>query len=202
MDIREFWNLIEQTKAATNGNPDWHAGLLTERLAALPVEEIMDYSRIHDVLMRRAYRRELWDAAVIIEGGVGTDGFVDFRSGLIAQGETIYENALRDPDTLADVVEAGEYIRNQTMGDVDSDAYREKTGEDYPLRELMTLLLMSQETLQDPDYVQLTYIYDMQFMVSKEKYESEIKQRFPRLYEKFYPYWKTYHSGTVFKWSD
>ncbi|EKC76209.1 hypothetical protein LEA_04821 [human gut metagenome] len=42
-------------------------------------------------------------SSVIKEYGCSDDGFIDFRAWLIAQGKEVYMNALRDPDTLADI---------------------------------------------------------------------------------------------------
>ncbi|RYD33126.1 MAG: DUF4240 domain-containing protein, partial [Verrucomicrobiaceae bacterium] len=42
-------------------------------------------------------------AAYVMEGGCSDDAFSDFRATLISQGQEIYERALADPDSLADV---------------------------------------------------------------------------------------------------
>jgi Protein of unknown function (DUF4240) len=52
----------------------------------------------------RAGRADLWGAAFILNGGCSDDGFNDFRGWLIAQGRTVYEAALENPDSLADIV--------------------------------------------------------------------------------------------------
>ena len=39
----------------------------------------------------------------MIHGGCSDDSFTDFRASLISHGRTIFENALNDPETLADV---------------------------------------------------------------------------------------------------
>jgi hypothetical protein len=49
----------------------------------------------------------LWAAAYTVGGGCSDDGFLDFRRWLLSRGERVYEAALRDPDTLAEVVNAG-----------------------------------------------------------------------------------------------
>jgi hypothetical protein len=45
----------------------------------------------------------LWQAAYLIEGGCGDDGFMDFRDGLVLQGRAVFTRAVADPDSLADV---------------------------------------------------------------------------------------------------
>lgn len=60
----------------------------------------------HDILhgyQDLAYKYGLWNAASIMCNGCSDDGFIDFRSWLIAQGRDVYLAALKDPDSLADV---------------------------------------------------------------------------------------------------
>ena len=70
----------------------------------------------------------LWDAASVIkEYGCSDDGFIDFRAWLIAQGRDVYLNALKDPDTLADVQPYGE-CRFECLSYVGDHAYEQLTG--------------------------------------------------------------------------
>jgi Protein of unknown function (DUF4240) len=48
---------------------------------------------------------DLWGAAYTINGGASDDGFYYFRCWLIGMGKDIYEAAVADPDSLADVVD-------------------------------------------------------------------------------------------------
>jgi hypothetical protein len=50
-----------------------------------------------------SYRRDLWGAAYLLNGGCSDDGFEYLRGWLIAQGRTVFERALGDPDVLADL---------------------------------------------------------------------------------------------------
>jgi Protein of unknown function (DUF4240) len=85
--------------------------------------------------MTNAYRWDLWGAAYVIGGGCSDDGFIDFRSWLVAQGPKIYGDALKDPETLAKVV--SEDLDGQIEGFqyIASQVWEEKTGKDaseYP----------------------------------------------------------------------
>ncbi len=53
--------------------------------------------------MRTSYRWDLWGAAFVINGGCSDDGFDYFRGWLMLQGRDVWEAALRDPESLADV---------------------------------------------------------------------------------------------------
>jgi hypothetical protein len=49
-----------------------------------------------------SYRWDLWGAAYQINRGCSDDSFDYFRGWLMAQGQTVWESAVADPDTLAD----------------------------------------------------------------------------------------------------
>jgi hypothetical protein len=57
---------------------------------------------------------------------------MDFRYGLISLGRAVFEAALHDPETLADVVKNGEDLRNQAFASVVNDVYEKKTGTAIP----------------------------------------------------------------------
>src|SRR5262249_27787935 len=52
-----------------------------------------------------AYREDLWAAAGLINCGASDDGFCYFRCWLVGRGKEVYEAAIEDPDSLADVVD-------------------------------------------------------------------------------------------------
>lgn len=73
-----------------------------------------------------AYQWLLWAAAYIIEGGCSDDGFMDFRYGLISRGRSVFERALADPDSLADVADdtTDGFIPNEDFGYVAQRVYQ------------------------------------------------------------------------------
>lgn len=98
MTRSEFWALIGSTRDA---DPDRHAERLTDALAGGPADEILSFGDHFDALEHDAYTWNLWAAAYVMNGGCSDDGFIDFRSWLILQGEAVYGAALADPDSLA-----------------------------------------------------------------------------------------------------
>src|SRR5690349_7516324 len=94
MNDAEFWELIDGAASPT---------VLHDRLARLSTEDLVAFERHHDRLMRDSYRWDLWGAAYVINGGCGDDEFDYFRAYLISRGRSVFEGALADPDTLADV---------------------------------------------------------------------------------------------------
>ena len=75
-----------------------------------------------------AYTWKLWGAAYMIGGGCSDDGFIDFRYGLIAKGQTVFEAAVRDPDSLVQLGTCIE-IENEAFGYVAQTVYEDKTGD-------------------------------------------------------------------------
>lgn len=105
MDDATFWRLIDcsrtECRPASTDPGDPQEVLLVTLLSELPPEEIVGFDRIFRRLHAAAYTWDLWAAAFIIEGGCSNDGFTNFRSGLIGLGQRVYEDAVRDPGTLA-----------------------------------------------------------------------------------------------------
>src|SRR5436190_9856993 len=103
MTRAEFWALIAAARSDAEGDADRQAEIVEEMLAKRRVKEIVDFDCIFRELMAESYRADLWGAAYIINGGCSDDGFDYFRGWLILQGEPVFSEALRDPDSLAAV---------------------------------------------------------------------------------------------------
>jgi Protein of unknown function (DUF4240) len=103
--LDEFWNHIRATRRK---DPDAHVERLVARLAKLSPDEILNFDRWWDLMHGEAYHRKLWAAAYLINGGCSDDGFMDFRSWLILQGRDVFQAAVANPDTLADVLDGDE----------------------------------------------------------------------------------------------
>jgi Protein of unknown function (DUF4240) len=98
----QFWDHI---RAARSDDPEEHAENLADRLAALPVADILAFGRRWVELQGRAFTREVWGAAYLINGGCDADDLPEFLDWLILQGEAVYSSAVTNPDSLADVVD-------------------------------------------------------------------------------------------------
>lgn len=97
MDRTEFWGLIEAAKSLPEAERmSWIRRDLSQR----PEEDIVDFELIFQKLRQEAYDSLLWGAAYVMMGGCSDDSFDYFRGWLIAQGETVYQQALGNPDTL------------------------------------------------------------------------------------------------------
>ena len=175
MDINEFWKLIDKTREAANGDARKQCDLLTEELAKLPEKEIISFHKIFSDLKDKAYIGNLWDAATVIMDGCGDDGFQEFREWLVGRGKEAYENAVKDPETLVDVLEASEVVFPTLLGPA-IEAYEKVTGKNMPPNPRKWAELQGRPTLNlDNDEAELL---------------AEISARFPRLTAKFWEWWK------------
>jgi hypothetical protein len=104
MDESQFWNLIEESKRASKADFGLQAESLLGLLCKLPPQDIARFHRIYHDHVVRAYTWDLWGAAYVIGGGCSDDGFDYFRDWLISRGRTVYEAAMRNPESLVDVV--------------------------------------------------------------------------------------------------
>jgi hypothetical protein len=106
MDRDEFWLIVDR---ARQGAGDTRTGegaakvaeCVGDRLAELGPAAAVAFDLRYDVLGAESYDWNLWGAAYLMKGGCSDDAFDYFRGWLVAQGRGIWEQALRDPDTLA-----------------------------------------------------------------------------------------------------
>ena len=131
MDETEFWELVDATREAAGGDPEEHADLLVERLVRLDPEAVLDFARHFEARYNRAYRWDVWGAAWLLLGGASDDAFDYFRCWLIGQGREVFEGALHDPDSLAELLDDfDERVDGdgEELGYVADEAYEQLTG--------------------------------------------------------------------------
>jgi hypothetical protein len=116
--LDEFWEHIKKSRRV---DPDAHAEQLEKRLAKLKPEDILDFGHWWGMMMREAYEWNLWAAAYLINGGCSDDGFHYFCNWLVLQGRDVFQKAVTNPDSLADVVEPDEEV--EWDGNIGSDAW-------------------------------------------------------------------------------
>src|SRR5215813_2574459 len=101
MPADQFWQIIERA-ARSDHNPDAHMEALRVVLRELSLEEIISFEVAFRRFLNEAYTWDLWGAAYVIHGGFcSSDGFEYFRRWLVSRGRDVYEPALADPDSLA-----------------------------------------------------------------------------------------------------
>jgi hypothetical protein len=127
MEWKRFWKL---TESAYRDDGAEHFEALKATLALMSEDELIAYQAQFDELMAAANVIDLWGAAYLINGGCSDDGFDYFRGWLLTRGREVFEAALANPDSLADVVDE-EDVECEEMLYVAMHAYEEVTGEDF-----------------------------------------------------------------------
>lgn len=126
MEWKQFWKVIDDSYRPEGVE---HFEALKAKLAEWPESELVAFQAHFDELMDAANRIDLWGAAYLINGGCSDDGFHDFRAWLIGRGRHVYEAAVRNPDTLADVLD-GEPVDGFGLEVAAVRVYEERTGRD------------------------------------------------------------------------
>lgn len=135
MNENEFWTLIASSREGTDECEE-QASKLAHLLSGRPTEEIQSFDEIFAAKRQEAYRWDLWGAAYLINGGCSDDGFEYFRCWLIGQGREVFENALKNPDSLADVLTGDEEdLECEDLLYAADEAYEDLVGEPMPPRE-------------------------------------------------------------------
>jgi hypothetical protein len=131
MDETEFWELVDATREAAEGDPEDHAELLVDRLLRSDPDSVLDFARHFEVRCNRAYRWDLWGAAWVLLGGASDDAFDYFRCWLIGQGREVYEGGVHVPDSLADLLDDFDEELDgdgEELGYAADEAYEQLTG--------------------------------------------------------------------------
>ena len=126
MDKSTFWEIVESAKLAAP-SPDARPEALRAVLEELPSEAIKDFQEAYIAQIYSAYTWPLWGAAYVIHGGCSDDCFEYFRDWLISEGQTVYEAALKDPESLATLPKIEE-IELEELRYIADEVYEGKTG--------------------------------------------------------------------------
>lgn len=97
MADNNFWQIIEASLADTQNQ---QSAKLKAELSKLSKYDLIAFEASYRKKLREAYHWDLWAAAYIINGGCSDDAFDYFCDWLISCGQTVYENALENPQTL------------------------------------------------------------------------------------------------------
>jgi len=139
---KDVWHLVDDARGRLDPVERTDGDAVAEEMTAILAHrdraQIVAFAQPLSDLLDRSYRVDLWAAAYLINGGASDDGFDYFRGWLISQGQTVYDEALADPDSLAKrpaVIAAcgeGDVLEAESILDVASEAHVKATGEDLP----------------------------------------------------------------------
>jgi hypothetical protein len=130
MDDDRFWAFIGAARDAAGDDVEDRVGGLEQVLLSRHPDEVAEFRQKYDEMLARSYRRDLWGAAHVMRGACPDDAFRHFRDRLISEGEAVFEAALADPDSLADLAR-DDAFELQSFGDVAAEVYEQMT--DLPL---------------------------------------------------------------------
>ncbi|GJF34650.1 hypothetical protein KNE206_73500 [Kitasatospora sp. NE20-6] len=131
----DFWQLIDETRATADGDPDEQADAMVDRLVQLTPDDVVDFARLFEARFQRAFTTELWGAAHLLLGGASEEDFDFFRCWLIGQGREVYEHAVHHPDELADLLpdfDEEEDGDAEDLGYAADEAHEQLTGTPLP----------------------------------------------------------------------
>ena len=117
LDENQFWSIIHRAcqgewivLAPEDGDDDawdefrWYRPLVDE-LKQLAPEDIVQFQYCFEKKMNATYTWDHWGAMRLLTGSESDNRFTFFRAWLVCMGRAVYEAALVDPDSLADVVD-------------------------------------------------------------------------------------------------
>ncbi|MFC6286237.1 DUF4240 domain-containing protein [Nocardioides sp. GCM10027113] len=139
----EFWRLVEQScRVATDGDVQ-QARALRDVLEDLDTEQVAGFHRTF-VRLNRALDTErvaaVADEACLPGAGLGDDLSTDFRSWVIAHGQTAYERVLADPEVLGDFPDLADGCgMGEPFGYAAFRVYADKAGREAALSRLPSL---------------------------------------------------------------
>ena len=96
-DMQPFWNHLSNARASSRGGIEKR---LDRYLKKLEPNEIEYFAEDFAALKRCANTKPVLEAALIIGCGESEDGFTDFRSWIVLQGEHEFKRILDNADTL------------------------------------------------------------------------------------------------------
>lgn len=129
MNEEQFWKLIDSVKNKSE-DCDERVENLEAELSKLSFDEIKSFDEIYFNQIIRAYRWDLWGAAYVINGGCSDDCFRYFCDFLISEGKEVFESALKNPESLAELDDMEAEL--EEFGYVALELYEEKAGSEMP----------------------------------------------------------------------
>jgi hypothetical protein len=122
----KFWKLIDGAVKVSNGNQVLFEKFLVKQLTKVSLEEIKNFEIVFRKVVIDADDYKVMAAQKIIEGYVSDDPYLYFRCWLIGQGKKVYDETLKNPDYLADIVRKDEIYELEALMYVATKAYSEK----------------------------------------------------------------------------
>lgn len=128
MDKSEFWRIIDFAYQHAQGDSQLQETLLIKGLEQHSAADIVEFECLLRQIIIDADDFKVMAAEKIIEGSVSDDSFLYFRCWLIGQGEQIFTEALRNPDSLSTIVTEETTTDFELLLYVATQTYQYQTG--------------------------------------------------------------------------
>jgi hypothetical protein len=128
MDSQEFWRVIDFVHQQAKGDENLYEVLLIKNLEQYSPEKIIEFECLLEQQLLNADDFKVMAAQKIIEGSVTDDSYLYFRCWLISQGKSVFEEALRNPDSLVSVDVEESIAEFEPLLYIATKAYKHKTG--------------------------------------------------------------------------
>jgi Protein of unknown function (DUF4240) len=133
LELDTFWRFIARARSDAGDDAAEIAGRVMELLVQESIDTIVDFDRALYRVLARAHTRGLWAAYAIINYGASDSGFEHFKAWLVAQGESVFDTALEDPDSLVTTMDVDGTAECEEMLYVAQYAYERRTGREIPI---------------------------------------------------------------------
>ena len=128
MDTEEFWKIIERANQTAEGDQEDKLYILVSQLEPYAEKDIIEFERILRAKIIECDYFTIMAILKIVEGYVTDDSYLYFRCWLIGSGKAVYENAIKDPDSVSQVVDFSELLDFEGLLYVATAAFAHKTG--------------------------------------------------------------------------
>lgn len=137
MNIATFWKIIADSLEEAEGDIEEQMEFLGEMLEELEPDEIVEFDRIFLEQWMRGFTWDLWAAAFIFGRGCSDEEFLDFIGWLVCRGQKVFEQALKNPDSLDGIVseDDAEEVLTEGFQDIAAQAWAYRTSrpiEEFP----------------------------------------------------------------------
>ncbi len=128
MNKEEFWRVIDFANQQAKGDEQLFENLVVQSLSHYSPEGIIEFECLLAQQLLDADDFKIMAAQKIIEGSITDDSYLYFRCWLICQGRKVFEETLRNPDSLATIDTEGIVAEFEPLLYYSTQAYENKTG--------------------------------------------------------------------------
>ena len=168
MESDEFWEVIERSRCASEGDVEQQAAELEEILSTLGPEKMAGFQNEFSKKNLQLYTWELWGAAYVLHDGCSDDCFEYLRSWVVAHGVEYFDAVVKNPQNLGAGLLAG------SVGDSDSGEWVQYVAAD-------TYAVATDGRNLDEDYPQILSTIAMGEPKGAEWEERDLEKLYPGL---------------------